>query len=544
MQLNRSGWSLLFLAVLFVGLAAWGAEPDPLVEELKNAGVEVTREGVEKFLEPMRLTPARLERVRTLLAALGSDDFETRDKATTALIAMPHLPESVLKEGITKDPEIKRRVEEVLDDPGRGEAEHNLFLTLRVIEAKQIKGLSPLLLELLPQWLQEHLIQAAKEAVVASAERADGKLLREMLAGRQPRQVRVAATSALAAVFAKEVSKELEELLQDTDPYVSLAAVSALLNQDSRKPLAVLVRLLEAEQIEVRQAAANTLSEVSGQQIEYASYEEPKKRASGVAAWRDWVNGEGQTATLNLPVGMKKAFRGRILVNVYGEGKIREIDATTGKTLFEAGGWSYAWGAHATPEGRRLAVDYSRSVVVEYDAQGRECWRRDLPGGAPTCVQRLPNGRTLVALSSLSKVVEIDRDGKVVWEFAIPGLTSAAQRLPDGTTLIALQDANKIIIVNSQGKILRQLEGLTRPHTAQQLSNGNILVCEFDKGIFEYDRNGKVVWSKVGLNNPAQAQRLPSGNTLIAETDGLIEVDPKGKEVRHFHMGRARFFAY
>jgi PQQ-like domain len=539
----RMAWWL----VVVVGILSWpparGEEADPLGVELKAAGIEPTRKGLEKFLEPMRMTPARLDHIRALLTDLGNDDFEKREKATANLIAMPWVPKTLLKDAAAKDRETEKRIEEILDDAGRTEVEYKVFLALRVIQANKIKGLAPIVLEMMPQWQEESTLEVAAHAVEASAERSDGKALRDVLARKEFGEARAAAVRALASVFGKEVGKELEGVLPDADSRVCLAAAIALLNQENRKPLAALARLLEADQAEVRLAAANILAEVSGKQIDFASYDEPKERAKGVAAWRDWVHNEGSSARLNLPVGGRRPARGRIVAAVFGENVLREVDGVTGKTLFEAGGFRYPWGAHATPEGHRLGVDLQASFVVEYNAQGKECWRQNVPG-EPISVQRLVNGRTLVALAGAGKIVEIDRAGKFVWEVSLDGRPTTAQRLADGNTLVALQNAGKVVAVNRKGDVVWQIAGLGRPHTAEQLGNGHVLVCEFDRGVNEYDRAGKVVWSKQGVNNPAQAQRLANGNTLVSGADGLMEFDPKGKLIRHFRMGRSRFFAY
>jgi hypothetical protein len=536
---------LLLLAALPAG--AWApngeTEQDSLAIELKTAGIEPSREGVRKFLEPLQLTPARLDKIHALIKDLSSDDFQTREKATADLIAMPYIPLAILTEAGKHDLETEKRGELILVEARRADLEHKVFLAYRVIQARRLKGLAPLVLELLPQWQEDHIVQAGIKAVEASAERTDGKTLREVIAQKRPAEIRAAAVTALAAVFGREIDRELEGLLQDSEPRVCLAAAVALLNQENRKPLAVLVRLLEAEKVEVRAAAATILQEISGKQIDYASYDEAKLRAKGVAAWRDWVEREGPGAKLNLPVGTRRAARGRILVAVYGDNVLREIDGRSGKTLFEAGGFTYPWGAHVTAEGHRLGVDYSRGYVVEYDLAGKECWRQNVPGN-PTGVMRLPNLRTLIALAEPGKVIEMDRAGKVVWEVSLDGRPTTATRLPDGNTLVSLQEAGKVVAVNRKGEVVWQIGGMGRPHTVQQLPNGNVLTCEFDAGIVkEYDRSGKVVWSQNSVNNPAQAQRLENGNTLISGADGVTEFDPKGKQVRHFQMGRSRFFA-
>src|SRR5207237_821785 len=146
---------------------------------------------------------------------------------------------------------------------------------------------------------------------VASAEREDGKLLRDALQREKPREIRLAGLTALAVVLGKEASKDLEELLEDADPQVCLASAVLLLNQENRKPLATLVRLLESDQAQVRQTAATILGDLSGKKIDFTGYDEPKQRAKGVESWRAWVKDEGESAKLTLPVALRKAYRGR-----------------------------------------------------------------------------------------------------------------------------------------------------------------------------------------------------------------------------------------
>jgi hypothetical protein len=233
---------------------------------------------------------------------------------------------------------------------------------------------------------------------------------------------------------------------------------------------------------------------------------------------------------------------------VYADKVIREIDAVSGKTLFEVPGYEYPWGAHATPEGHRLAVDYQKRVVVEYDHQGKECWRHDLPG-QPTHVERQPDGRTLLALPTPGMVIELDRQGKVVWQIDMAGDgPTCAQRLPNGNTLVCQIFKKQVVEINRKGEVVWRLPAglVDSPHTAQQLDNGNVLVCDFGRfsGATEFDRAGKIVWTKRTLNNPAQAQRLPNGNTLISTEGSLAEYDPQGNIVRQFRVSRSRFFAY
>jgi hypothetical protein len=522
-----------------------GTESDPDVVELRKGGIEPTGQGVTKFLESLPLTPAREARIRSLLADLGSNLFRTRQKAMAELLAIPCLPQNLMEEAAGKDLETRRRVEQILKRGATAECEQRVFLVLRLIERQRLPGLAPRLLELMPTWQESFLTETAARALATTAGPADAGLLRETLARGRSSQTRAAAVTALASALGDKALPDLEQCLADPDSRVCLAAAVPLLNQGKRSPLPVLLRMLETEESETRAGAAAILRAVSGQEIDYAGYDEPKLRAPGVAAWRAWVNGPGTTARLNLPVRPRAIWRGRILIGVYGERLLREIDAATGKTLFEVRGFTYPWGCHATPEGHRLEVDYVGRFIVEYGSRGQECWRKTVPG-QPTGIERLENGRTLVALAEPGLVVELDREGKVVWQVTLAGRPTTAQRLENGNTLVCLQEAKRVVEMDRRGKVVWQVSaGLTLPHTAQRLANGHVLVCDMGKGqALEFDRSGKLVWSKTGINNPAQAQRLPNGNTLISGENGLMEFDRQGNQVRRVQVSRSRFCAY
>jgi PQQ-like domain len=517
---------------------------DTLATQLRKFGIEPDRQGVETFLRSLLITPDCEARIRHLVADLGSKRFQTREKATVELLGLPPAPALLSGEAGERDQETRLRVRQIQATPHYAEYDAKVLLVLRFIDAERLKGLAPLLLQLMPQWPEPHLTGTAGRALEASVEPSDARALRRALVDGRHAEARAAAVVALASVGGPEVEKELEVLLTDPASSVCLATAIELLNQGNRKPLPHLVLLLEADKVEVRQAAAAILSAVSGKQLAYASYDEPERRALGVAAWREWVNKEGATAELRLPVRKQPLLRGRILIGIWAERKLREVDAASGKTTFEVGGFSYLWGCHATPDGHRLAVDSNQSMVVEYDSQGKECWRHSVPG-KPSGVERLDNGRTLLALPEPGLVIELDKAGQVVWKVALDGRPTTAQRLPNGNTLVTLQGAMKVVEIDSQGKVVWTLLGLRMPHTAQMLPNGNVLVLEMaDAAVTEYDRSGNAVWTKGGFSNPAQAQRLPDGNTLISDNNGVMEYDRQGNLVRHIHVSRARFFAY
>ena len=163
------GWCLLLLTGMGLGQPAPEAVPGTPLAELSAWGVEPNRQGVRAFLESLRWTPAREARTRALLADLSNDRFRVREKATAELLALPPAPRALLEEAAGKDLETRRRVETILDDARYTNHEAKVLAVLHAVAAEPIRGLAPLLLELMPQWPDYYVTRAAARAAEASA---------------------------------------------------------------------------------------------------------------------------------------------------------------------------------------------------------------------------------------------------------------------------------------------------------------------------------------------------------------------------------------
>jgi hypothetical protein len=173
-------------------------------------------------------------------------------------------------------------------------------------------------------------------------------------------------------------------------------------------------------------------------------------------------------------------------------------------------------------------------MVIEYDDQGREVWRKDRLPGPPFGLQRLDNGNTLVACSHANKIVEIAPD-KSTTEIAVHGQPMSVQRLDSGNTLVALQAESRVVEVDGSGKVVWEARTGNPPSYAERLENGNTLVTlQYGRKVVEYDPTGKkIVWqSQVPLYNPYCAERLANGSTLVADQQGLKEIAEDGKSIR------------
>lgn len=517
----------------------------PAQRQLQAAGIGTDRQGIETYLKLLHPDAERQRQVKLWIAQLGDADFRVRSAATKRLARLPVPPVAELRRAAkSADREVSVRAERLLQQAERGDFVTLQLAVLTTIHERKIKGLTGLLLKLIPTWTQPVPFRTAKRALSATAATSDLPALKQAMAPQSDRHVRIAALAAYTTVFGKQATDELLKLLEDGDDRVRLEAAVGLAGLKDRRCLQTLLTLLESNEMLVRIRAASVLRSMTGKQFGYVAYAKPAQRAESAAKWKKWIDGAGKTARLHLPNRKFAMETGRTVYAIWSERKIIEIDRN-GKRTFEAGGYTYIWGCQGLPNGHRLAVDMSQKAVVEYDAQGKVVWRKDrLPGG-PTSVERLPGGNTLMALPNSGKVVEINRAGKVVWDVELKGRPTCAQRLENGLTVVNLQYGKQVVDVDRQGNIVRTLTGPRNALTAQRLPGGNTLVCDMGASkVVEFDPNGKVVWSKSGLQNPAQAQRIANGNTLVSDNNGLHEFDRQGREVWHYRTSRGKFHRY
>lgn len=542
--MRRYLFALFLTGIAFAWLITALRAEDLLTERLQALKLDPTPEGVEKYLRSLIPSADAESRIRSQIKNLGSSNYEERQSAMMALLNMPIPPIEFLEEAaLSSDAEVRSRTRRILARANLQAYKTRLIAVFNFVEHRKIKGLAPVVVQLLPQLREPHLFQFAERALEATARYEDAELLRRELS-EAPSPRREAALLALAKALGPEALPELMPLLKHAESSLRLAAAEALADQGQRECLPVLIDLLESPVALQRHRSVIVLRAVTGQRFGFSPTAEEKSRAQAVAAWRNWQKEHGETARLIFPLPRKPIEQGRTLVCVWGSRLFMEVLENKGE-VFSVAGFKCVWGCHGTPEGRRFVADAEQQAVFEYDSKGREIWSRtDLPG-RPTSVEGLENGNVLVACSDSDRVVEIAPDGRLVWNFQIEGRPTTAQRLSSGHTIINLQNAGKVVEVDQQGNIVELVKGLDRSHTAQQLDNGNVLVTEMRLNrVDEYDLNGNIVWTHGGLKNPAQAQRLSNGNTLIADEDGLHEFDPENNRIWHLETTRARFFRY
>jgi hypothetical protein len=408
--------------------------------------------------------------------------------------------------------------------------------SVNMIRQQKTGGGAGAIIAAAPLFTEDYLLAAATQAVDAAASQEDVPALIGALESG-PAEAKLVSIRAAARLAAEDAKAPLKKLVPAGDDRVRLAAVRALANLEERADiLETLVRLLDSPSAKIRTRSYQSLAALTGQQIAYLPDASASDRAAGARAWKEWVEKSGADARWTLPLPDQSAPLGRILFVSSAQATAVEMDADH-KQRWQTRIPGPAWGCQGLPNGHRLIAVYSASMVIEYDAEGKEIWRKDRLPGSPFSVQRLDNGNTLVACPTHRMLVEISASGATT-TIPIDGNPISAQRLDNGNTLVALQQSNSIAEVDRSGKIISSFRTPGPPGHAVRLENGNTLVTlPGQRQVVEYDSSGNnIVWrTQMPLSNPYAAQRLASGNTLIADQSGVREIDAGGANVLWQH---------
>ena len=531
---------LFFLIATFAFLKpCWADESVALKSvkaELQKFGIELTNDGLKKSLETFDPAAADEDLVNQMVAKLSSDNYQERMSATKTLAQINPASISIVRAASNdSDLEVRLRIQQVLKLYKSGSHLQPLRAVLKYIELKNVTGLLPKIWTAMTTVESDFsLTRQFRNTLVASAAPSDVDFLRQQIADSQS-PFRTIALESLVKVLDKEMTSELFQLANsDTDAKIRLIASRELAKQLDRRCLPLLVALLESEELKVRVTAAQVLQSVTGEKILFYGEAKSADREKSISQWKEWLAKNGSTTTLLDYKYNTDFYVDRLVVSDYSK-KIVTIRDLDGKILRTLSGLNSPYGVIATLDGHIIIAEYSGAKVTEYDENDQMIKSLNVTG-MPISVQRLENGNTLVALSDKNKVVELDTEGKVVWEFTSTGRIQVARRTPEGTTLLSENTASKVIEVDAAGKIIRELK-VKQPQGARRLKNGNLLVCQGDGTVNEYDSGGRTVWTIKGLTRPIRAQKMNDGNFVVMDQAGIKIFDESGKLVREIKTG-------
>jgi HEAT repeat protein len=279
---------LALLLVLLGALPARAAD-NPYVALLEASDIRPERDSIAGYLDRVVPDENAPRRVRALVRALTEGDAGAREAAVRQLARMPLQSNTAVKEALRRgDPETRRLCKRVLDAHARSRAEETLHAVMHTIRAQDITGLVPQVTRALRMDVDAYLARTMREALSATATRAD---LPELIAalGDDAPGVRNGSAAALDRVAGAESTAAIRPLLADKDGGVRLRAAELLLARGDRPALPVLARLLEADEPELRHRAASILRAATGLEFGYVSYADQDSRDAAAVRWRQYV---------------------------------------------------------------------------------------------------------------------------------------------------------------------------------------------------------------------------------------------------------------
>ncbi len=513
--------------------------PHPLlknaIETLAHHQVLPTADAMRKclqVLDPGHPLHQQLEdQARDFVRDLQSTDYLVRENATRSLKMMTTIPKAPLAAAVqAQNPEVAYRARVILDyvnSRNRRDTELGVIdAVCVVVQAKQIKGMTDVLLETL-KLVDDSVTQTAiGRALAATAVKSDVPRLKSSLQSENA-SWRIASSVALLELLGLAATEELLQRLKvENDDHVRVAFARSLANKGIRDALPILVGLLESEILDVRVESARVLRAITGQRFAFVAYDSPEHRNPSVKKWKSWLEENGETVKIHFPIVDSHLMFGRILYADYRLNKVVEVDMT-GQEIWSRD-FQGAWNVQGLPNGNRLVSSYTGHTVVEFNREGDEIWKLDRVPHQMMGLHRLETGNTLVGCGT--KVIEYQPDSSVDWEAEVGGRVADCQRLSNGNTLVALFDKNSVIEINRQGETEWSIETANQPISVHRTDAGTTLVASLgDTTVNEYNHDKHVVWSFKANEGNSAVRRLPNGDTLITSKTILQLVSPERK---------------
>ena len=533
---------ILLLALLCFQKQSVSIGQDEYSQEFKDTLVELkldpSRQGLQKYFLMYRPDASNSDRVKRLIAELGSVDFSVRSQATLQLANVSHTDIPLIRQATeSSDLEISLRAKQVLKMFEKGTHLKRLQKVLVAMAKHNVDGFVPeLCIALSVVQPQGGLLRQFQKTLEVTTRPTDAVYLMEQV--QTPSQF--GRDLILNALCQQDGAKHIELLASlvtaDDSEQVRLAAAMRLADQLDRRSLKPLVALLESELVTVRSSANRTLKNITGQKFKFFASAKEEQRLVAIQKWQDWLRDKGNEATLFKSNRSSVEFMNRLIVSSYTKKKVYEADME-GNVLRTINDVGAPMGVFGSEDGRILICDYSGRKIRVYDSESKEIFSKVLPA-APLAAEFLENGNILVGTTNAKQVLELDPEGETVWKATVSGRINVVHRTFEGTTLVSMLGEGKVVELDESGKIIFEL-AISKPNGVRRLENGNTLVCVYNEGeVREYDPNKNVVWKVTGLKSPARAQRLPDGSTLVRHSEGIFLFDEAGKQVREIKSDR------
>lgn len=256
---------------------------------LQEGGIETNTAGLIKYLQSLPPDPARLAKVPQLIAELGDDKFDVRERASKQLQAFGEIARPALTVALkSKDLETVWRAKYVLGQLDSGQSADKqralLAAALLLLGEQPSPSAAEALLAVLPLCNDTGLADAACAALWKSVDSSHDELLRRALK-QEHKLTLTASIVALELASGPESITAIAPFLTSDDPQLRLAAARALVDRQPQQAARTLAELTPSTNQEIAAAARGLLNLMTG-------HTEPKIH------WLKWRDNDLPTAKL------------------------------------------------------------------------------------------------------------------------------------------------------------------------------------------------------------------------------------------------------
>ncbi len=505
---------------------------------LKDSALPTDNAGLLDYVRKRTLDAAGEARLRKSIANLGDDEFEVRENAVEALVALGLRARPALR-AATKDPdlEVRRRAERCL-----AQIEKNAPKALRISAAvvrllgeRKPVGAIPVLFAYLGSAEDESIAEEARLVLESLALRA-GKVDPVLVAGLADSSAlrRAAAGVILCRVRAAAHLPEVRKLLNDPDPQVRFVVGLALAAIREKDAVRALIATLDRLPPKERGRLEDFLYRIAGDTAPALGrgVDEPARRKAR-EAWQGWWKAHGKSLDAEV-VAEKARTLGFTVVLLLDNGRVVELDASN-RVRWQFDGLKTPLDVQRLPGERVLIAEHGGNRVTERNTRGEVLWEKKID--QPIAAQRLANGHTFIATRD-GGALEVDKAGKEAFSYHRPfgEKIMRARRLANGDMVFVTElGVARCVRVNRSGRDLKSfgVEVTTSGGRIDVLPNGHVLVPELlNDQVVERDADGKAVRT-VKVAQPIAASYLPNGHWLVTSMTQkrAVELDRAGKEV-------------
>lgn len=349
-------------------------------------------------------------------------------------------------------------------------------------------------------------------------------------------EIRGFAGKALASSSNPEAQKICTTLLLDPSPRVRFEVGTAMVKNQKKMALPVLIELLSQlpqEKTEMLDQFLRTIAKEKSPDLT----PDPKRNAKIlVDAWNNWLKKEGAQLVLEPFSKGNQTPRNFLLVEAFSQEKKSGrvfLMTSQAKILWEITNLSNPVDASLLLNGRVLVTEQGANRVTERDIKGNITWEKSI--ASPFHSQRLINGNTFIA--SRNRIIEVNKNGAEVFGYSYAQETILAACKTRTNEYALLTYSGTFLKFDSKGtEIFRSripfptnfgINGATITQTDRIL----VSIPTVNK-IMEFDFTGQSTW-ETSISIPGVPTKLANGNVVAPSLNGskVVEIRMDGKVV-------------